>query len=179
MVTVLAVPAVVVLYPSPPRAPLSQRSALFASASWFGRAVWAGAVFALSIVLGAVVGVVSSRISETQHDLGRALTDSIVGVAQLALWPIVLTVAAAAYLIMGIRWLSDLGRIVDEGGARTVVMSLEARSFAPREVSSDSGDVRDAITVLAVSLLGRVALSLAMLTVALTIAFAANAIFRA
>ena len=178
LVSVLAVPAVVVLHNSPPRIPISQRSALVASASWFGRSVWAGAVFALSIVLGAVAGVVSSRISEHEHDLGSALGKSITGVAQLALWPIVLTVAAIAYVVMGARWLFDLGSIVDGGGARTVATAFERQWFGERAQSPDSSQVRDGVTTLVVSVVGRVALLLTMLTVGAAVAFAAIAIFR-
>jgi hypothetical protein len=178
LVSVLAVPAVVVLHNSPPRIPISQRSALIASASWFWRSVWAGAVFALSIVLGAVAGVVSSRISEHEHDLGSALGESITGVAQFALWPIVLTVAAVAYVVMGARWLFDLGRIVDDGGARTVAAAFERRWFGEGVHSPDLSKVRDGVTTLVVSVVGRVALLLTMVTVGAAVAFAAIAIFR-
>ena len=174
-----AVPALVVLYVSPPRVPLSKRSALFASATWFGRAVGAAAVFSLSIVLGSVAGVIASRVSETDHHLGAAVSASIAALVQLALWPIVLSVAAFAYLATGIRWLLDLGRIVDEGGARMILMSLEARWFGPREVSPRGRAIRDAVSVATVSIFGRIALSLAMLTVVVTVAVAAYEIFRA
>lgn len=174
--TLLALPALFVLHASPPRVRLSQRSALFASASWFARSVWAGSVFALSIVLGAVAGIVASRVSDSEHNLGTALTESIAGVAQLTLWPIVLTVAAVAYVVMGARWMLDLGRIVEEGGALKVLMTLEERWFGPKELSIEAIRLRRAGSLFVVSFAGRVALFLVLVTVAATVALAASAI---
>jgi hypothetical protein len=168
--SIWAMPALTVLHMSPPRVPLSQRSALFSSAKWFGRTVWAAAVFALSIVLGAVSGVVASRVSESERDLSDALGASLETTAQIALWPILAGVISIAYVVMSIRWLLDLGAIADSGGAHDVWQSLERRWFGHTSPSAARARLGPGLTWFAASVVGRVGLSLTLVTVGLVIA---------
>ena len=172
VVSVLAIPAVVVLHMSPPRLPLSQRSALVASAAWFIRAVGAGIVFALSIVLGAVAGVVASRVSDAQPNLGSALGLAFADTAQVVLWPILAVVVGVAYLIMAIRWLVDLGWIVEAGGGTAAWKQLTERwGFTP-------GPRGEFWVYLFVALIGRIALFLTLVTVAVAVWIATSQVFH-
>lgn len=172
VVAILASPAVLVLHLSPPRVPLAQRSALFASASWFIRAVGAGTVFALSIVLGAVAGVVASRVSDPQPSLGAALTVAFGATAQVALWPILAAVASIAYVVMGIRWLVDLGAIVEAGGGTAAWTQLTKRwGLTP-------GQRGEFWVYVFVAVMGRIALFLTLVTVAVAVGIATSAVFH-
>lgn len=121
--TIWALPAIVVLFFSPPPRPLKERSALFASAAWFGRTLWASVVFALSILFGTLAGVTASRSSDSGGDFGAILSAT----AQLAVWPVVAAVAAVAYLVMSVRWFLDLGTILRDGTADRIWADLELR----------------------------------------------------
>lgn len=169
-VALLALPALVVLHATPPPVPLSQRSALFASAKWFGRTVWAGMVFAVSIVIGTVAGVAASRTSDAEQDFGKALGAVITTTSQIALWPIVAAVAAVAYAVMGIKWILDLGAISDNGGAHQVWATLELRWFGPKSLNANHLRLRQGLAWIAASLVGRVGLILTLLTLGLAAA---------
>lgn len=168
--SLLAMPALIVLHMSPPRVPLSQRSALFSSAKWFGRTVWAAAVFALSSVLGAVTGVVASRVSESERDLGGAIGASLEMTAQIALWPILAGVITVAYVVMSVRWMLDLGAIADSGGAHDVWKTLERRWFRPTSASAPRARLWSGLSWIAASVVGRIGLSLTLITVGLDVA---------
>jgi hypothetical protein len=172
LVALLALPAVALLCTSPPRLPLSQRNALFSSAVWFGRTVWAGAVFAFSIVLGSTTGIVASRISDTQHNLGTALGESFVAVSQIALWPVLLLVAMVGYIVMGVRWLRDVGHLVETGKAAEMGDTVETRWFAPRGQSPEHTRRRAMLMTVLASFVGRIGLFLTLVTVGLSVAFA-------
>jgi hypothetical protein len=66
-------PGLVVLYVSPPRIPLRERSALVASATGFIRSAWSAVVFALAIVIGSVAGALASKSLETTPDLSTGV----------------------------------------------------------------------------------------------------------
>lgn len=176
--SILAMPALTVLHLSPPRVPLSQRSALFSSAKWFGRTVWAAAIFALSIVLGAVTGVVASRVSEAERDLGDALGASFATTAEIALWPIMASVIAIAYVVMSVRWILDLGAIADSGGAHDVWRMLERRWFGQSSQSAARARLGSGLSWIAASVVGRVGLSLTLITVGLDVAITWSVLAR-
>ena len=178
-IALVALPALVVLHLSPPRAPLSQRSALFASAKWFGRTVWAGMVFAVSIVLGTVAGVAASRISDAEQDLGVALEAVLTTTAQIALWPILAAVAAVAYVVMGVRWVLDLGAISDNGGAHQVWAMLELRWFGPKSLNANHSRLRQGLAWITASFVGRVGLILTLVTIGLVVAITCSVLARA
>jgi hypothetical protein len=161
----MALPAIAVLYYSPPRVPLKQRSALIASASWFGRAVWAAAVFALSIVIGAVAGVVASTANESGRDDGSGLGLAIEATAALVLGPAILIVVAVAYVVVGIRWVLDLGSIVAEDGGAVVRTLLERRWTGPLRLSSSASGLLNILLELGIAGISRLALAVSLVTV--------------
>ena len=169
LVTIWAVPGLVVLYLSPPVTPLRERSALIASATWFGRSLWSGVVFVASILLGTVTGLVASRIGDSESNLGSAMGSVFGTMAQLALWPFLATVAGVAFVIMGIRWLVDLRVISERGGAHEVLLGLQRRWFGAENSSASDSRVGATLSFLAASLVGRVGLVLLLLTVLLDV----------
>lgn len=170
----MALPAIAVLYFSTPRVPLKQRSALIASASWFGRAVWAAAVFALSIVIGAVAGVVASSANASGRDGAGGLGLAIEATASLVLWPAILIVVAVAYVVVGVRWVLDLGTIVAEDGGAVVRALLERRWTGPLRLSSKAIGLLNILLELGIAGISRLALVLTLVTVGLTVVFAAT-----
>ena len=158
-----ALPALGLLLVAPPRIPLRERSALFASASWFGRAVWASALFSLSIIIGAIAGVLASQAVEIAPEFD--LQKTIEHLAMLVLWPTVLLVTAIAYVIMGIRWLRDLGAIIADDHGSAARMLLEKRWGVSLGTTLRHKGLVDGILELSVGLLSRVALFLTMATV--------------
>jgi hypothetical protein len=170
----MAWPAIAVLYFSTPRVPLKQRSALIASASWFGRAVWAAAVFALSIVIGAVAGVVASTASGSGRADGSGLVLAIEATAALVFWPAILTVVAVAYVVVGVRWVLDLGAIVAEDGGAVVRSLLERRWTGPLRLSTRATGLLDVLIELGVAGISRIALVLTLVTVGLNVALSAT-----
>lgn len=170
VISIWSLPALVVLYRSPPRVPLSQRSALVASAKWFGNAIWAAVVFVLSIALGTIAGILASTVADNETDVGTALNSALAVTAQVVLGPVLATVAAIAYLITGVRWLRDLEVISDEGGAEKVWIDMEHRWFGPAEQSGSGGGGRALIVWFAGNVTGRVGLILTLVTIFLNIA---------
>jgi hypothetical protein len=169
-ISLMAMPALIVLYLSPPRVSLRERSALIASASWFGRSIWAGAVFAGSIVLGAVSGVVAARVSDSEQDLGVALGSVIAATTQIALWPTIGAVASVAFVVMGMRWVIDLSAISDEGGAHQIWGVLERRWLGAVDTSARRVKLTRGLSWLAASLVGRLGLILLLVTISLDVA---------
>jgi hypothetical protein len=161
-----------VLYFSTPRVPLKQRSALIASASWFGRAVWAAAVFAVSIVIGAVAGVVASDANESGREGGVGIGLAIEATASLVLWPSILTVVAVAYVVVGVRWVLDLGTIVAEDGGTVVRSLLERRWTGPLRLSPRADGLLNILLELGIAGISRIALVLTLVTVALNVVLA-------
>jgi hypothetical protein len=161
-----AMPGLGVLLISPPRVPLRERSALLASASWFGKSVWASLVFALSVAIGAIAGVVASKASESP---GGIDLDQIIGVlGGLVIWPVVLVVAGVAYVVMGVRWLLDLGAIISDERGTAVRARLEKRWGATLATSPQYAQLVDLILEFSLGVLGRGALALLLLTVGIT-----------
>lgn len=159
-----AFPAFTILALSPPRPPLAQRSALLSSAVWFGRTVWSGAVFAASLVIGAVVGIAAARVSENEENLTTAFGAALAASSQLVLWPILLAVAIFAYAAMGIRWIVDLGAVVRSGDAIVAWLQVERRWLPPAKTVEPAW--RDTIIDVIV-FAGRVAIAFLLITVAL------------
>jgi hypothetical protein len=174
LVCLAALPAVAVLFFSPPRVPLSQRSALVASASWFGRAVWAGVVFALSIAIGAVAGVIASAANESGRYDGSGIVLAIQATATLVLWPALQVVVAAAYVITGIRWSLDLRAIVEEQRGDGVRKLLERRWVGPLRLSHAADGLLDLVIEYGIGGLSRFALVLTLVTVAISVAVGAT-----
>lgn len=168
IISIAALPALGVLLISPPRVPLRERSALVASASWFGKAIWASLVFALSIVIGSIAGVVAAKASENPG--GTDVNQTIGALSGLVLWPVVLAVAGVAYVVMGLRWLVDLGAIVDDQQGRAVRALLEARWRTTLATTPKHEPLVDVILEFSLGLLGRLALALMLLTVGVTTA---------
>ncbi|MDJ0333928.1 hypothetical protein QMG83_01695 [Salinibacterium sp. G-O1] len=107
----LAWPGFLFLYRSPPPTPIAQRSALFGPLHWFFRAVWAAAVFGISIVLGTFAGTVATEASAQVVDESKrfqAIWDTL---AAVALAPVIGGVAAVTFVILGLRWRNDLRAI--------------------------------------------------------------------
>jgi hypothetical protein len=121
-------------------------------------------------VLGTVTGVVASRVSDTEQDLTIAIESVLATTAQIALWPILAGVAALAYIVMSIRWLLDLGKIADSGGAHEVWARLEQRWFGTEEPTVSDGRLRPALAWLLASFVGRFGLIATLLTVGLDVA---------
>jgi hypothetical protein len=97
-------PGLVVLYVSPPRRPLRERSALVASATWFIRSAWSAVVFALAIVIGSMAGALASKSLENAPDLSTGVQQTWNGLFATAFGPIVLTVTTITFLVMALRW---------------------------------------------------------------------------
>ncbi|TQO20994.1 hypothetical protein FB472_2655 [Rhodoglobus vestalii] len=163
-------PALAVLALSKPRIPLRERSALAASASWFARVVFSAFVFALSIVLGSVAGVVASNASNGGEDLesGLGLAFSVLGTA--VLFPTVLAAAAFAFLVMGTRWCWDLGSIVTEGRGGHVRALVERRWTGPLSMSPRLHTLVDLFIEGGFLDVSRVGLVFTLITVALSVA---------
>jgi hypothetical protein len=158
-------PALAILYAATPRTPLSQRSALFASASWFGKAVWSGVVFVLSVVIGSVTGIVASRASEAESDMAMAIQLAFGATSQFVVWPVLATVVAIAYGVMGVRWFLDAGWLAEGGHAGQAVAWLERRWFPTRQAA----DVRSPLLLVELLLrIGQFALAATLLTVGLS-----------
>jgi hypothetical protein len=170
----MALPAIAILHFSTPRVPLKQRSALIASASWFGRAVWAAAVFAVSIVVGAVAGVVASDANESGREGGVGIGLAIEATASLVLWPSILTVVAVAYVVVGVRWVLDLGTIVAEDGGAVVRALLERRWTGPLQLSPRAAGLLNILLELGIAGISRIALVLTLVTVGLNVVLAAT-----
>jgi len=165
MVALLALPALAMLFFSPPRVPLRERSALMASASWFGRAVWSGAVFALSIGIGSVAGVVASKASEGGEDFSSGLSLALNAVGGLVFLPALLAVVSGAFITMGARWNSDLGAIVAEDGGASLRLLVERRWTGTMERSPRRDDIFGLAVEVGVGGVSRGALVLTLITV--------------
>ena len=176
--SIAALPALVVLHLSPPRIPLKDRSALFSSAKWFGGAVWSAVVFSVSIVLGTMTGLVASRATGSEQDLAVALGSAFSATAQIAVWPILAGVAALAYVVMGVRWLIDLGKIADGGEAHDVWVRLEQRWFQTTGPTLSRGQFRPFLSWLLASVVGRFGLIATLLTVGLDVAITWTTLVR-
>ena len=164
LVSLLALPALAVLYFASPRVPLRERSALVASASWFGRVVWAGVVFAFAIVIGSVAGVVASRAES-----GGGLPSVVAVLSSIVLWPTVLCVVAVTYIFMAIRWCLDIGSIVAQDGGASVRGLLERHWTGPIAASRWMTLV-DLLIEFGVAGVSRAALVLTLITVGLNVA---------
>jgi hypothetical protein len=151
-----ALPALGMLLVAPPRVPLRERSALVASASWFGRAIWASGLFGLSVVIGAIAGVVAAKAVESTP--GFDLTDVLGQLAILVLWPSVLLVAAIAYVILG-------GAIIADDHGTAVRALLEKRWRVPLASWQKYQQLVDLILELSLGFFSRGALILTMVTV--------------
>lgn len=170
LVGLFSLPALAVLYLSKPRVPLRERSALVASASWFGRVLWSTAVFSLSIVIGSVAGVVASGATERGEDFGSGVGVAITTLSTMVLWPALLCVGAIAYVVMGIRWCLDLGSIVAEDGGVHVRALFEHRWTGPLSVSPKWSPLVDVLVEMGLSLISRSALVATLITVGLNFA---------
>jgi hypothetical protein len=168
-VSFFALPAIAVLFFSPPRISLRQRSALVASASWFGRTVWAGAVFALSIVIGSVAGVVAAEANESAHAAGDGLARAIEATASLVLWPAIQMVVAVGYVVVGTRWVVELGEIVREEHGNVARMLLERRWAGPLPRSLGATGLLNLVIEFGIGGLCRFALVLTLATVAFSV----------
>lgn len=167
IVSLFALPALFVLHIAPPRVPLRERSALLASVSWFGRAAWAGVVFALAIVMGALAGVVASETSNASADAAKGLELSLQILGPMVLWPTIVMVAAVAYIVMAIRWLFDLGAIISEDGGRAVRALLEERWRGQFSRALKWATLFGLILEFGVGFISRAALALTLVTVAI------------
>lgn len=163
--TIWALPAIVVLHLSPPPVPLKERSALFSSAAWFGRTLWAGIVFALSILFGTLAGVAASRSSDSGGDFGAILSAT----AQLAVWPVLAAVAAVAYVVMGVRWFLDLGTILRDGTADRIWADLELRWLGTSHRPAWYVRIRPHLLGFVIGGLGRFGLGLTVVTLGVNV----------
>jgi len=171
LVSAVALPALAVLYLTPPRVPLKERSALVATASWFGRVAWASVVFALAIVLGSIAGVVASKTEASD-----GLSSTIAILFYTVFWPTVFCVVAITFVIVAIRWCLDLGRIVAEGGGARVRDLLETRWTGP--FPSRWVGLIQLLVGFGVAGVSRVALILTLITVAWNVVSAVAILIR-
>jgi hypothetical protein len=178
VICVAALPAVAVLFFSPPRVPLKERSALVASASWFGKAVWAGAMFALSIVIGAIAGIVASTANESASKGGDGIILAIEATASLVLWPAIQTVIVVAYVVTGIRWSIDLGAIVSEDRGNSVRRLLEERWSGPLQLSPAASGLLNLTIEYGIGGISRGALVLTLITAAGSVVSAATSWYQ-
>jgi hypothetical protein len=172
LVSLLSLPALAVLHLSKPRVPLEDRSALVASASWFGRILWSAFVFSASIVIGSVAGIVASTATQQGDEMGADVSNVIVSLSSTILWPIVLGIGAVAYIVMGIRWSLDLGSIVAEGRGTVVRALLENRWTGPLPMSSTWSSLVDTLIEVGLTFVSRIALILTLITIGLNFGLA-------
>lgn len=172
LLSLLSLPALAILHLSIPRVPLKERSALVASASWFGRVLWSAFVFSASILIGSIAGVIASSRIQLGNKLGTDLDSVIMTLSSTILWPIVLGIGAVAYIVMGVRWCWDLGSIVADGSGTVVRAMLEDRWTGPLAKSSTWSSVVDFLIEVGLTIVSRIALILTLITIGLSFGLA-------
>lgn len=109
-----AMPGFIVLLYTKPRPPIAERNALFAPIAWFLRSVWASIIFVTAAIVGAITGAAVGTSSNPQRPWGVLFSTAFV--------PVVLAVAALSFVIMGGRWVMDLGWLRDHGKGKKSVL---------------------------------------------------------
>jgi hypothetical protein len=109
-----AMPGFIVLLHTKPRPPIAERNALFAPLVWFVRSVWASVIFAMAAIVGAFTGVTVNGATDDQ-----GLWGVLFGTAFA---PVVLAVTTLSFVIMGGRWVLDLGWLRDHRKGKKSVL---------------------------------------------------------